>query len=127
MEVDGNWSNPRSQVKRLHRRLVLWRYDVGDFLTRQSALSDADARRREFFISKKYFLISKKVRNFLESGARLDRPQYASRQLYQIMRDCWKAEPSERPKFRDLADDLEKELETLDRERQLDMNGDDSE
>jgi len=66
------------------------------------------------------------VRNFLESGARLDRPQYASRQLYQIMRDCWKAEPTERPKFRDLADDLEKELETLDRERQLDMNGDDS-
>ena len=70
----------------------------------------------------------KKVRNFLEAGNRLDRPQYASRQLYQIMRDCWKAQPEQRPRFRDLADDLEKELDTLDREKKLDMsaNGDDS-
>ena len=61
------------------------------------------------------------VRNFLEAGNRLDRPQYASRQIYQIMKDCWKPDPHERPKFRDLADDLEKELETCDRELKLDM------
>ena len=69
-----------------------------------------------------------KVRNFLEAGNRLDRPQYASRQIYQIMRDCWKAQPEQRPRFRDLADDLKKELDTLDREKKLDMsaNGDDS-
>ena len=44
------------------------------------------------------------------------------------MRDCWKAQPEQRPRFRDLADDLEKELDTLDREKKLDMsaNGDDS-
>jgi len=68
------------------------------------------------------------VRNFLEAGNRLDRPQYASRQIYQIMRDCWKAQPEQRPRFRDLADDLKKELDTLDPQKKLDMsaNGDDS-
>ena len=44
------------------------------------------------------------------------------------MRDCWKAQSEQRPRFRDLADDLKKELDTLDREKKLDMsaNGDDS-
>ena len=40
------------------------------------------------------------------------------------MRDCWTNDPCGRPKFRQLAEDLEKELEIIDPESYLEMNFD---
>ena len=40
------------------------------------------------------------------------------------MRDCWELEPEKRPSFRELSEDLNKQLETIDRESYLDMNTD---
>lgn len=40
------------------------------------------------------------------------------------MRDCWELEPEKRPSFRELSEDLNKQLETMDRESYLDMNND---
>ena len=64
------------------------------------------------------------MREYLEEGRRLDRPHHASRPVYQIMKDCWVKEPSKRPNFRQLAEDLEKILDAVDRDIYLDMNND---
>ena len=47
---------------------------------------------------------------FLRQGERLDRPQYASTELYRLMRDCWEEMPQRRPKFRQLVEDLDRML-----------------
>ena len=65
-----------------------------------------------------------KVERYLGEGKRLDRPIHSSREIYQLMRDCWELEPEKRPSFRELSEDLNKQLETIDRESYLDMNND---
>lgn len=62
------------------------------------------------------------VERYLGEGKRLDRPMHASRPIYQLMRDCWELDPQKRPTFRHLSEDLEKQLENIDRESYLDMN-----
>nr|AAG27717.1 FGF receptor [Halocynthia roretzi] len=47
---------------------------------------------------------------FLRSGERLDKPQYASQEMYRLMRDCWEEDPSKRPNFRTLVEDLDRML-----------------
>jgi len=41
---------------------------------------------------------------------RLDRPQYATAELYQMMCDCWEESPQDRPHFRTLSEDVTKML-----------------
>ena len=64
------------------------------------------------------------MERYLGEGKRLDRPIHSSRAIYQLMRDCWELEPHKRPSFRELSEDLNKQLETIDRESYLDMNTD---
>ena len=45
----------------------------------------------------------------LRHGERLEHPQFASIELYRLMRDCWEA-PQKRPKFRQLVEDLDRML-----------------
>ena len=43
----------------------------------------------------------------LQMGFRMEKPTNCSRQFYQMMNDCWNAEPSLRPTFLDLQNRLE--------------------
>jgi serine/threonine protein kinase len=43
----------------------------------------------------------------LQMGFRMEKPTNCSRQIYQMMNDCWNAEPSLRPTFLDLQNRLE--------------------
>ncbi|XP_065187539.1 uncharacterized protein LOC135818135 [Sycon ciliatum] len=44
---------------------------------------------------------------FLESGYRMARPRYCSREVYSMMRRCWEADPKLRPSFTELVDQLD--------------------
>ena len=46
----------------------------------------------------------------LRQGERLEHPQFASKELYMLMRDCWEETPQRRPKFRQLVEDLDRML-----------------
>ena len=46
----------------------------------------------------------------LRQGERLDHPQFASLELYRLMRDCWEELPQRRPTFRQLVEDLDRML-----------------
>nr|XP_039264121.1 fibroblast growth factor receptor-like isoform X2 [Styela clava] len=47
---------------------------------------------------------------FLRSGERLENPQFATSEMYMLMRDCWEEDPRRRPIFRSLVEDLERML-----------------
>jgi len=47
----------------------------------------------------------------LQSGYRMDKPQFATNDIGQLMSDCWKANPSERPTFHNLQEALSNQLE----------------
>uniref|UniRef100_F6QQF5 Fibroblast growth factor receptor n=1 Tax=Ciona intestinalis TaxID=7719 RepID=F6QQF5_CIOIN len=47
---------------------------------------------------------------FLRNGDRLEQPQFASSELYRLMRDCWEESPRRRPQFRQLVEDLDRML-----------------
>ncbi|XP_076815272.1 fibroblast growth factor receptor-like isoform X3 [Clavelina lepadiformis] len=60
---------------------------------------------------------------FLRQGERLDRPQYASTELYRLMRDCWEEMPQRRPKFRQLVEDLDRMLADSSPAEYIDLSG----
>ncbi|UYV61172.1 RET [Cordylochernes scorpioides] len=43
-----------------------------------------------------------KLYNFLEEGNRNDRPQSCSQEIYNLMQECWKFNPADRPTFTSL-------------------------
>lgn len=43
---------------------------------------------------------------FLESGYRMEKPSHCHQSLYDVMRECWRANPAERPSFNALASKL---------------------
>lgn len=43
----------------------------------------------------------------LESGYRMQRPEICSEDLYTLMRQCWSANPDDRPFFREIVDKFE--------------------
>ncbi|KAK9505358.1 hypothetical protein O3M35_009438 [Rhynocoris fuscipes] len=49
--------------------------------------------------------------HLLKNGYRMHRPQNCSLQLYEIMKECWNADPSSRPSFQRLMDKFEHMLE----------------
>ena len=46
----------------------------------------------------------------IRDGHRMERPQNCSVDLYMIMRECWTAEPTQRPSFAELAEDMDRIL-----------------
>ncbi|CAL2049158.1 unnamed protein product [Caenorhabditis brenneri] len=42
----------------------------------------------------------------IDAGERLEKPKYCSERIYQIMKDCWKSNPTERCKFGAIREDL---------------------
>merc|ERR1711935_90181 len=58
-------------------------------------------------------LENEEILKFLQKAKRLDRPKYATPELYRIMQDCWHVSPSSRPTFRSISEDAEKMLYNL--------------
>ncbi|CAL2041525.1 unnamed protein product [Caenorhabditis brenneri] len=42
----------------------------------------------------------------IDAGERLEKPKYCSERIYEIMKDCWKSNPTERCKFGAIREDL---------------------
>ena len=45
---------------------------------------------------------------FLESGRRLEKSEFMSSEIYNIMQKCWEYKPNERPDFTELENMLKK-------------------
>eukprot|EP00118_Oscarella_pearsei_P018716 m.193241 g.193241 ORF g.193241 m.193241 type:complete len:65 (+) comp39476_c0_seq47:2358-2552(+) len=45
--------------------------------------------------------------SFLEQGERQEKPHGCPEEIYEIMKDCWKASPNERPTFSEVETYLE--------------------
>ncbi|XP_078484403.1 fibroblast growth factor receptor isoform X2 [Ciona intestinalis] len=59
---------------------------------------------------------------FLRNGDRLEQPQFASSELYRLMRDCWEESPRRRPQFRQLVEDLDRMLASSSSLEYIDLN-----
>ena len=51
-----------------------------------------------------------KLFQLLRDGHRMDCPQNCPAEVYYIMRECWNADPANRPTFSKLIDDLDRIL-----------------
>ncbi|XP_046395603.1 vascular endothelial growth factor receptor 1 isoform X2 [Ischnura elegans] len=60
--------------------------------------------------------------NKLVAGYRMEKPQYATDDIYNTMCDCWKAKPNERPSFTELTDILGGMLEDAVKRHYIDLN-----
>ncbi|XP_050405188.1 tyrosine-protein kinase receptor Tie-1 [Patella vulgata] len=58
----------------------------------------------------------------LKKGYRMEKPENCSQELYDIMLDCWKAKPSDRPSFTKLREQLEKLIEDTSGVEYLQLN-----
>lgn len=58
----------------------------------------------------------------LQNGYRMDKPEYAPNGMGEIMRECWNANPKERPTFSQLEVKISDNLETAVSEFYLDLN-----
>ena len=58
----------------------------------------------------------------LQSGYRMDKPQFASNDIGQLMSDCWRANPTERPTFHNLQEALGNQLESSASGHYMQMN-----
>ncbi|XP_029643821.1 vascular endothelial growth factor receptor 1 isoform X2 [Octopus sinensis] len=66
--------------------------------------------------------INEKFIDLLKSGYRMDKPQYATDEIYKVMCDCWKVEPGQRPTFSRLADTMGSFLEAGVKQYYLDLS-----
>nr|WOX59759.1 receptor tyrosine kinase FGFR1A1 [Carcinus maenas] len=51
-----------------------------------------------------------KLFQLLREGHRMDKPSNCSLEIYMIMRECWRYQPTQRPTFRDLVEDFDRIL-----------------
>ena len=58
----------------------------------------------------------------LLQGYRMEKPRYATNDIYDVMDNCWKANANERPTFQDLEDILGDQLEASVRQHYIDLN-----
>ena len=49
--------------------------------------------------------------DFLGYGGRMGQPQHCPNEVYQLMEDCWEADPVKRPSFAELRDSLQNILQ----------------
>jgi len=52
----------------------------------------------------------------------MEKPPHATNDIYDVMDNCWKANPNERPTFQDLEDILGDQLEASVRQHYIDLN-----
>ncbi|XP_040217893.1 fibroblast growth factor receptor 2 isoform X3 [Rana temporaria] len=58
----------------------------------------------------------------LKEGHRMDKPANCTNELYMMMRDCWQANPSNRPTFKQLVEDLDRILTLTTNEEYLELS-----
>ena len=58
----------------------------------------------------------------LQEGYRMEKPKYAPRQLYEVMKSCWDRDPVSRPDFTALSETLGSQLEASVRRHYMDLN-----
>ncbi|KAF8785487.1 Vascular endothelial growth factor receptor 1 like protein [Argiope bruennichi] len=58
----------------------------------------------------------------LNAGFRMERPDYCPEDVYDIMKDCWLANPDDRPDFSQIADTLGGLMETGVKQHYIDLN-----
>ncbi|XP_070548349.1 tyrosine-protein kinase receptor Tie-1-like [Ptychodera flava] len=66
-------------------------------------------------------MTNEEVIAYLKQGGRMNKPKYCDGDLYLLVMKCWSEKPKRRPKFKELASELE-EME-LDKEVYINMNG----
>uniref|UniRef100_A0A8C3G3G9 receptor protein-tyrosine kinase n=1 Tax=Cyclopterus lumpus TaxID=8103 RepID=A0A8C3G3G9_CYCLU len=54
--------------------------------------------------------VDAKFYKLIKEGSRMDAPEFAPSEMYQIMRSCWDADPSNRPPFRKVVERIEQQL-----------------
>nr|XP_018909125.1 PREDICTED: fibroblast growth factor receptor homolog 1-like isoform X2 [Bemisia tabaci] len=62
-----------------------------------------------------------KLFQLLRSGHRMEKPPYCSLEIYLLMRDCWSYQPSERPHFSEIVQEIDKILTVTTNEEYLDL------
>lgn len=58
----------------------------------------------------------------LEDGYRMERPRYANEEIYNILLSCWRAEPQDRPSFREVGEVLAEMMKPDIKDEYLNMN-----
>ena len=58
----------------------------------------------------------------LQQGYRMDKPKYSTKQIYDIMQECWFHDPNARPDFMRLSELLGQQLEATVRRHYIDLN-----
>ncbi|KAG8197320.1 hypothetical protein JTE90_013447 [Oedothorax gibbosus] len=58
----------------------------------------------------------------LSAGYRMEKPDYCPEDAYQIMQNCWKSNPDERPNFNEISDILGSLLEAGVKQHYIDLN-----
>ncbi|PSN38777.1 hypothetical protein C0J52_18673 [Blattella germanica] len=66
--------------------------------------------------------VDEKLYNKLVVGYRMERPDFATADIYEVMLSCWETNPDERPSFMDLAEILGNKLEESVRMRYIGLN-----
>ncbi|XP_071395168.1 mast/stem cell growth factor receptor kita isoform X1 [Centroberyx affinis] len=54
--------------------------------------------------------VDSKFYKLIKEGYRMDAPEFAPSEMYQIMRSCWDADPFQRPPFRKVVERIEQQL-----------------
>ncbi|XP_014604414.1 PREDICTED: fibroblast growth factor receptor homolog 1-like isoform X2 [Polistes canadensis] len=62
-----------------------------------------------------------KLFQLLRTGHRMEKPPCCSIEIYMLMRDCWSYQPTERPTFSELVEDLDRILTITANEEYLDL------
>ena len=65
------------------------------------------------------FLLATQILN----GYRMSKPEYAPNFIGEMMSNCWQKEPKDRPTFSQMADVIEKEIESVVGIDYLNLNG----
>ena len=65
------------------------------------------------------FLLATQILN----GYRMSKPEYAPNFIGEMMSNCWQKEPKDRPTFSQMADVIEKEIESVIGIDYLNLNG----
>jgi hypothetical protein len=63
----------------------------------------------------------------LQKGHRMEKPEYAPNFLGEMMANCWRKEPNDRPTFSQMADVIAKQIESVVGIDYLNLNGGESE